>query len=67
LPRRQPAGALVTVLETEELVLSRVTSARSPTLCGAHRRHGVETECTAQVIAFEAGERLEAAFARTVC
>jgi 3-phenylpropionate/trans-cinnamate dioxygenase ferredoxin reductase subunit len=55
------AGALVTVLETEERVLSRVTSVPGVRLlCGCPSTHGVEIECNAQVIAFEAGERLEA-------
>jgi 3-phenylpropionate/trans-cinnamate dioxygenase ferredoxin reductase subunit len=55
------AGAIVTVLETEERVLSRVTSvAVSDFFAAAHRRHCVEIECNAHVMAFEAGERLEA-------
>src|SRR5206468_1044950 len=54
------AGAIVTVLETEERVMSRITSASvSDFFAAAHRRHGVEIECNARVVGFEAGERLE--------
>lgn len=55
------AGAVVSVLETEDRVLGRVTtSAVSEFFAAAHRRHGVAIQCTNRVTAFEGGERLEA-------
>ncbi len=55
------AGAIVTVLETEDRLLSRVTShAISEFFSTAHRAHGVVIQYGAHVSAFEGGERLEA-------
>ena len=54
-------GALVSVLETEDRLLARVTTwAISEFFAHAHRGHGVEIQCNNRVIAFEGGERLEA-------
>jgi len=54
------AGAHVTVLETEDRLMSRVTSgAVSEFFDAAHRAQGVVIKCDADVVAFEGGERLE--------
>jgi 3-phenylpropionate/trans-cinnamate dioxygenase ferredoxin reductase component len=54
------AGAIVSVLETEDRVLGRVTtSAISEFFTTAHRGHGVAIQCHNRVTAFEGGERLE--------
>ncbi len=53
-------GAMVSVLEAEGEIMGRVTStAVSDFFAAAHRRHGVSIECNAQVLGFEAGERLD--------
>lgn len=55
------AGAIVTVLEAEERIMARVTSAAvSEFFAAAHHRHGVTIECNTRVTGFHAGERLEA-------
>ena len=55
------AGAVVTVLETEDRVMGRVTSAPvSDFFTAVHQQHGVAIECNARVLGFQAGERLDA-------
>ncbi|MEP6655664.1 MAG: FAD-dependent oxidoreductase [Betaproteobacteria bacterium] len=55
------AGAIVTVLEAEDRIMSRVTSAVvSDFFTAVHHRHGVAIECNARVVGFHGGERLEA-------
>ena len=54
-------GAIVSVLETEDRVLGRVTTPPiSDFLATAHRGHGVAIQCNNRVISFAGGERLEA-------
>jgi 3-phenylpropionate/trans-cinnamate dioxygenase ferredoxin reductase component len=54
------AGASVTVLETEDRLMSRVTSRGiSDFFAASHRAHGVVIQYDAEVRAFEGGERLE--------
>jgi 3-phenylpropionate/trans-cinnamate dioxygenase ferredoxin reductase subunit len=53
------AGALVTVLESSDRILGRVTSEKvSRFFAEAHRRRGVDVRCNVRVTAFEAHERL---------
>ncbi|MEO7743114.1 MAG: FAD-dependent oxidoreductase, partial [Usitatibacter sp.] len=55
------AGARVRVLEVDDRVLRRVTTAGiSDFFAAAHRAHGVDIRCGARVLAFEGTDRLEA-------
>jgi 3-phenylpropionate/trans-cinnamate dioxygenase ferredoxin reductase subunit len=55
------AGAVVTVLEAENRIMPRVTSAPvSQFFADVHHRYGVTIECNARILGFHAGERLEA-------
>lgn len=57
-------GATVTVLESDERVMRRVTTAGlSAFMQAVHARNGVDIRCGARVEGFDAGERLEAVIA----
>ena len=53
------AGAAVTILETTDRILNRVTTSEvSRFFADTHRRKGVDVRCNTRVVGFEVGERL---------